>query len=105
MVVSARKNSGKENSPRCQQEHLPLVADLASSGVDVSRNTDVRAPRCSGLQGHRPRRTPLLKERHITARLRFAREHLKGKDEFWKSALWSDETKLELFGHMDVAYV
>lgn len=59
-----------------------IVADLASSGVDVSRNTVVRALHRGGLQGHRPRRTPLLKQRHITARLRFAREHLKGKDEF-----------------------
>lgn len=57
------------------------------------------------LWGHCPRRTPLLKEWHIRARLTFACEHLKSKDEFWKSVLWSDETKLELFGHMDVAYV
>ena len=82
-----------------------IVSDLASSGVDVSRNTVVRALHRGGLQGHRPRRTPLLKKRHITARLRFAREHMKSKDEFWESVLWSDETKLELFGHMDVAYV
>ena len=67
-----------------------IVADLASSGVDVSRNTVVRALRRGGLQGHRPRRTPLLKELHIRARLRFAREHLRGKDAFWKSVLWSD---------------
>ena len=82
-----------------------IVADLASSGVDVSRNTVVRILHRDGLQGHRPRRTPLRKERHITARLKFAREHLKGKDEFWKSVLRSDEIKLELFGHMDVVYV
>uniref|UniRef100_A0A671VHZ2 Transposase Tc1-like domain-containing protein n=1 Tax=Sparus aurata TaxID=8175 RepID=A0A671VHZ2_SPAAU len=61
-----------------------IVADLASSGVDVSRNTVVRALYYDGLQGHRPRRTPLLKEWHITARLTFACEHLKGKDEFWR---------------------
>ena len=82
-----------------------IVTDLASSGVDVSRNTALRALHRGGLQGHRPRRTPLLKERHITARLRFVHEHLKGKDMFWKSVILSDETKLELFGHMDVAYV
>ena len=33
-------------------------------------------------------------------------EHVEGKaDEFRKSVLWFDETKLELFGHTDVAYV
>uniref|UniRef100_A0A3B4U8C2 Tc1-like transposase DDE domain-containing protein n=1 Tax=Seriola dumerili TaxID=41447 RepID=A0A3B4U8C2_SERDU len=72
-----------------------IVADLASSGVDVSRSTVVRALHRGGLHGHRPRRTPLLKERHIKARLRFA---------LLEAVLWSDETKLELFGHMDVAY-
>ena len=82
-----------------------IVADLASSGVCVSRHTVVRALHRGGLWGCRPRRTPLLKPRHITARLKFAREYLKKKDDFWKSVLWSDETKLELFGHMDTAYV
>lgn len=73
------------------------VADLASSGVDVSRNTVVGALHRGGC----PRRTPLLKERHITARLRFAREHLKLKMTFGGLCF---ETKLELFGHMDVMF-
>ena len=82
-----------------------IVADLASSGVDVSRNTVVRALHYGGLQGHRPRRTPLLGKQLMTARLRFACEHLKCKDEFWKTVLCSDETKQEFFGHVDVPYV
>ena len=101
---SVRNKPGRGRKRKISRTKM-IVADLASSGVDVSRNTVVRALHRCGLQGHRPRRTPLLKERHIKARLRFAREHLKGKDEFWKFVLWSDETKLELFGHMDVAYV
>uniref|UniRef100_A0A3Q4N943 Transposase Tc1-like domain-containing protein n=1 Tax=Neolamprologus brichardi TaxID=32507 RepID=A0A3Q4N943_NEOBR len=64
-----------------------IVADLASSGVDVSRNTVVTALHCGGLQQHRRRTSPLLKEQHIVARLRFANEHLKGKDEFWYCCL------------------
>uniref|UniRef100_A0A8C4HA72 Transposase Tc1-like domain-containing protein n=1 Tax=Dicentrarchus labrax TaxID=13489 RepID=A0A8C4HA72_DICLA len=75
----------KDVSKNPQTSAKMIVADLASSGVDVSRSTVVRALHRGGLQGHRPRRTPLLKEQHIKARLRFAREHLKGKDEFWKS--------------------
>ncbi|KAJ3599196.1 hypothetical protein NHX12_033159 [Muraenolepis orangiensis] len=54
-----------------------IVADLASSGVVVSRNTVVRALHRGGLHGHRPRKNPLLKELHIRARLRVAREQLK----------------------------
>ena len=37
--------------------------------------------------------------------MRFGHEYMKGKDEFWKSVLWSDEAKLELLVHMDVADV
>ncbi|CAJ0941215.1 unnamed protein product [Ranitomeya imitator] len=39
-------------------------------------------------------RTPV----HVRARLKFAREHLDDPEEFWENVLWSDETKLELFG-------
>ncbi|CAJ0965612.1 unnamed protein product [Ranitomeya imitator] len=37
-------------------------------------------------------------EVHVRARLKFAREHLDDPEEFWENVLWSDETKLELFG-------
>ena len=49
--------------------------------------------------------SPLLQKRHIQARLKYARDH-KDKDlGFWQRVLWSDETKLELFGHNDKQYV
>uniref|UniRef100_A0A3B4F9E2 Transposase Tc1-like domain-containing protein n=1 Tax=Pundamilia nyererei TaxID=303518 RepID=A0A3B4F9E2_9CICH len=68
-----------------------IVTDVCkeprTSGVDVSRTTVVTALHRGGLQGYRPRRTPLLKEQHITAQMRFAHEHWKGKHEFWKSVL------------------
>lgn len=82
-----------------------IVAELASSGLDVSRKTVVRALHRGGLKGHRPRKTPLLSRRHVKARLNFARDNLKHEGHFWESVLWSDETKLELFGHMDAAFV
>ena len=57
------------------------------------------------LYGRRPRKTPLLKPRHVKARLAFARANINKDSSFWSSVLWSDETKMELFGHRDVAYV
>ncbi|KAK3543668.1 hypothetical protein QTP70_026249 [Hemibagrus guttatus] len=39
-------------------------------------------------------RTPV----HVRARLRFAREHLDDPEEDWENVIWSDETKIELFG-------
>lgn len=50
------------------------------------------------LWGHRSRKTALLTA--IKARQKFALG-----DEIWKSVLWSDETKLEVFGNMDAAFL
>uniref|UniRef100_A0A0E9XVT6 Uncharacterized protein n=1 Tax=Anguilla anguilla TaxID=7936 RepID=A0A0E9XVT6_ANGAN len=37
--------------------------------------------------------------------MKFAGDH-QGEDlAFWRSVLWSDETKIELFGHNDQRYV
>lgn len=82
-----------------------LVNDLTKSGIEVSEKTVTRALHRSGLRGCRPRKTPLLQKRHLQARLKYARENLEKDDAYWKHVIWSDETKLELFGHRDVAYV
>ena len=82
-----------------------IVTDLVDLGVTVSIHTVARALYRNGLRAHRPRRTPLLKKRHVQARIEYAKRHLDKDETFWKSVLWSDETKLELFGHNDVAYV
>ncbi|KAJ8416788.1 hypothetical protein AAFF_G00326660 [Aldrovandia affinis] len=44
------------------------------------------------------RKVPLLKKAHLQARLKFANEHLDDSEEAWEKVLWSDETKIELFG-------
>uniref|UniRef100_A0A4W5MLT0 non-specific serine/threonine protein kinase n=1 Tax=Hucho hucho TaxID=62062 RepID=A0A4W5MLT0_9TELE len=44
------------------------------------------------------RKVPLLKKAHIHARLKFANEHLNDSEDNWVKVLWSDETKMELFG-------
>lgn len=41
-----------------------------------------------------PEEPLLLKEWHIKVRQRCVNEHLKGKDWFWNSVLWSDDTEL-----------
>ncbi len=49
-----------------------------------------------GLKSCCARKVPLLKKAHMQARLKFANEHLNDSEENW--VLWSDETKIELFG-------
>ncbi|KAI4901655.1 hypothetical protein NFI96_012836 [Prochilodus magdalenae] len=52
----------------------------------------------SSLKSFMARKVPLPKSAHVQARLKFAHEHLDDPEESWKKALWSDETKIELFG-------
>uniref|UniRef100_A0AAY5KVM3 Transposase Tc1-like domain-containing protein n=1 Tax=Esox lucius TaxID=8010 RepID=A0AAY5KVM3_ESOLU len=51
----------------------------------------------NGLRGRVPRRKPFLKKKNIQAQL--------SPKSNWENALWSDETKLELFGHNSKRYV
>ncbi|KAL0188386.1 hypothetical protein M9458_015485, partial [Cirrhinus mrigala] len=51
-----------------------------------------------GRYGRRPRRTPLLSQRHKKARLEFEKTYVTKPQSFWENVLWTDETKVELFG-------
>uniref|UniRef100_A0AAY5K9E8 Tc1-like transposase DDE domain-containing protein n=1 Tax=Esox lucius TaxID=8010 RepID=A0AAY5K9E8_ESOLU len=44
------------------------------------------------------RKVPLLKPAHVQARLKFANDNLDDPEEEWEKVMWSDETKIELFG-------
>lgn len=82
-----------------------IKGDLELEGTDVSRQTIARSLQSAGLKSCRPRKTPLLKPRHVKARLEFAKIHLDKPKSFWEHIMWSDETKIELFGHNDVQKV
>ncbi len=75
-----------------------LVNDLQRAGTKVTKATISNTPRRQGLKSCSARRVPLLKPVHVQARLKFAREHLDDPEEDWENVIWSDETKIELFG-------
>uniref|UniRef100_A0A673VZE6 Uncharacterized protein n=1 Tax=Salmo trutta TaxID=8032 RepID=A0A673VZE6_SALTR len=79
-----------------------ILTELQSSSVEIrelSRRTTISgALHQSGLYGRVDRRKPLLSKRHMTARLEFAKRHLKDSQTMRNKIIWSDETKIELFG-------
>ena len=58
----------------------------------------------NGLTSRRSKKTLQLK-RHWGARLKFVRQHKEKENTFWERVLWTDETKIELFGHNHRNYV
>ncbi len=78
---------------------LQLSKEVESqTGVTISRDTIQRTLQMKGMRGCRPRKKPLLKPRHKKARLEFARAHADKDEDYWDSILWSDETKINVFG-------
>ncbi len=78
---------------------LQLSKEVESqTGVTISRDTIRRTLQRNGMHGCRPRKNPLLKPRHKKARLDFARVHADKDEDYWDSILWSDETKINVFG-------
>lgn len=85
-----------DKEPRLTSKQVQ--AALQSEGTTVSTRTIRRRLNENGLYGRIPRKTPLLTQRHKKARLEFAKTYLRKPKTFWKNVLWSDETKVELFG-------
>jgi hypothetical protein len=81
---------------------MVTLTGLQSSSVEMGepsrRTTNSAALHQSGLYGRVARRKPLLSKRHMTAHLEFAKRHLKDSQTMRNKILWSDETKIELFG-------
>ncbi|CDQ98505.1 unnamed protein product [Oncorhynchus mykiss] len=82
-----------------------LVKMLEETGIEVSISTVKRVLYRHNLKGRSARKKPLLQTRHKEDRLRFATAHGDKDRTFWRNVLWSDETKIGLFGHNDHHYV
>jgi hypothetical protein len=81
---------------------MVTLTELQQSFVEMgepSRRTSISAAlHQSRLYGRVKRWKPLLSKRHMTARLEFAKRHLKDSQTTRNKILWSDEAKIELFG-------
>ncbi|CAM4736095.1 unnamed protein product, partial [Leuciscus chuanchicus] len=67
---------------------------LQEVGVSLSKSTIKRRLHESKYKGFTTRCQPFISIKNRKARLDFAKKHLKKPDQFWKSILWTDETKI-----------
>ncbi len=67
-------------------------------GQPVSAQTIRHTLHQIGLHCCRPRRKPLLKMMHKKARKQFAEDKQTKKMDYWNHVLWSDGTKINVFG-------
>ena len=72
--------------------------DLKAVGTTVTERTISNTLHREGFKSCCARKVPLLKKAHVQARLKFVKEHLDDPEEAWEKVMWSDETKIELFG-------
>ena len=84
------------DKPRSTQEEF--VYDPKAAGTTVTKKTIGNTLCRNGLKSCSACKVPLLKKAHVQARLKFANEHLNDSENAWEKVMWSDETKIELFG-------
>lgn len=77
---------------------IPATQIKNNLNVQASLETVRRHLREHNLVAYNPRKVPLLTRKHVAKRMKFAREHLDWPEEKWKNILWSDESKIVLYG-------
>lgn len=82
-----------------------LKASLVQANICVHESTVRKTLNKQGVYGRTPRRKPLLTKKNIAARLKFAKEHIDTPQRYWQNVLWTDETKIELFGKNTQHYI
>ena len=80
------------------------ISDLQTQGTTLSARTIRWHLNKMGRYDRRPRRTPLLTQRNKKARLEFAKTYLRKPKSFWENVMWTDETKVELFGEAHLLF-
>ncbi len=82
-----------------------LQASLASIKISVNDSTIRKRLGKNSIHGRVSRQKPLLNKKNTKARLTFTKKSLDYPQDFWANILWTDETKVELFGRCVSRYI
>lgn len=78
---------------------------LKHRNISVSPRTIRYKLSSIGLKGRLACFKPLLTKKHALARINFAKKHISWSNTSWDQVIWSDETKVNLFGSDGRMYV
>ncbi len=84
------KKNPEQHLKNCRP-HLPQLRSVYDSTIRKRLGKN-------GIHGRVPRQKPLLTKKNTKAHLTFAKKYLDNQQDFWANILWTDETKVELFG-------
>lgn len=84
---------------------VDINRELQSAGVQVSNRTVRRRLVEAGLKARVPRKKPFLNATQREKRVNWAKEHISWTGEDWEKVLWSDETRISIFGNDGIRYV
>jgi hypothetical protein len=82
-----------------------IAADLNEAGVRVSSRTVRRRLWQAGLKAKTPRKKPFLNLTQRRKRVEWAIEHKGWTGEDWKKVIFSDESRISIFGQDGIQYV
>lgn len=77
---------------------IPATELKKELNITASVETIRRRLRDNNLNACCPRKVPLHSHKHVAKRLNYAKTHLNWPAEKWRNVLWTDESKVVLFG-------
>lgn len=92
--------SGEANGPREVQQKLSSCYQ-----IEISKRTALREINKCGFHARKRVKKPRLTERHKSLRLAFAKKYQNWTMDDWEKVIWTDESKINLFGPDGPKYI